>query len=189
MENYYLDYFERLNETLSKLKISELEKLEEIIFNAYKDNKTIFVIGNGGSASAATHWACDFSKGTKVEGKKPLRCISLTDNIAIMTAISNDISYEDVFVEQLKVFLSSGDILIGISASGNSENIVKALQYCKDNGGIAVAIVGFTGGKCREIANHTIYIPNNEYGIVEDIHIIIDHMISQKIKKRIEDEA
>jgi len=189
MKNYYLDYFERLNETLTKIKIDELEKLEEIIFDAYKDNKTIFVIGNGGSASAATHWACDFSKGTRVEGKKPLRCISLTDNIAIMTAISNDISYEDLFVEQLKVFFSPGDILIGISASGNSENIVKALQYCKDNGGVAVAIVGFTGGKCKEEANHIVYIQNNEYGIVEDIHIIIDHMISQKIKKRIEDET
>jgi len=177
MGNYYLDYFERLSETLTKIK------LYEIIFKAYKDNKTIFVIGNGGSASAATHWACDFSKGTKVEGKKPLRCISLTDNIAIMTAISNDVSYEYVFVEQLKLFFSPGDILIGISASDNSENIVKAIQYCKDNGGVATAIVGFTGGKCREIANHTVYIPNNEYGIVEDIHIMTDHIDFSKNKK------
>lgn len=189
MGNYYLDYFERLNKTLLNINIEEFEKLEEIIFNAYKNNKTIFIIGNGGSASAATHWSCDFSKGTRVENKRPLKCISLTDNIALITAISNDISYDDVFVEQLKVFFSKGDVLIGISASGNSENIVRALKHCKDNCGTAIAIVGFTGGKCREIADYSVYIPNNEYGIVEDIHIIIDHMVSQKIKKRIEDET
>lgn len=187
--SYYKDYMDNLIALLNSIDHSLLEKLEQVILEAYENDKTIFVIGNGGSASAASHWACDFSKGTYVSGKKRLKMLSLTDNVALISAISNDISYEEIFVEQLKIFMKEGDVVIGISASGNSLNVVKAIEYCNNNKGISFSIVGFNGGKMKKISRYFIHLKNNNYGNVEDVHMVIDHMVSQKLKLVLSSEA
>ena len=188
MQEYYENYRTRLRDTLQSITIESIYHLENRIMNCYKNSQSIYIMGNGGSASAASHWACDFSKGTFVQGKKSLRVIGLADNMALFSAIANDMGYESVFAFQLQTLLKKGDLVIGISASGNSMNIVRAFEYAKSIGAETFAVVGFSGGKMKEIADSSIYIPNGEYGIVEDIHMILDHMIMPRIRYRIEHE-
>jgi D-sedoheptulose 7-phosphate isomerase len=182
----YEKYIEDLSAVLKAVDVEEIRTAENLIIQTYHNNNRIFVIGNGGSAAASSHWVCDFGK-IIVMDKKRFKVMSLTDNNAWITAIANDLSYEEVFVEQLKNLMSEGDLLIGISASGNSMNIVKAFEYAHSIGAMTMGIIGFSGGKVRELSDHYIYIPSHNYGIVEDIQLAIGHMISQQIKKNMKD--
>lgn len=180
--SFYKNYIDELINHLNELKENDLSKLEEVLTDAYNNDRMVFVIGNGGSAATASHMSTDFSKGTIVADKKRIKMLSLTDNVSWMTALGNDISYEDIFVEQLKTFMKPNDVLISISASGNSKNLVKAIEYSNSIGGISFSLLGFSGGKMKEVSTHNIHISNFNYGIVEDIHLIINHIISQKMK-------
>jgi len=148
-----------------------------------KKNQQIFVLGNGGSASSASHWACDFGKGVNVDGVKRLKILSLTDQIPLMTAYGNDINYSDIFVEQLKNLLNPEDIVIGLSVSGNSENVVRAFQYAKDLGAQVISLVGEKEGRMKGLSDISLVIPSNDYGVVEDVHMYVNHVISQFLKK------
>ncbi|MBE3102599.1 MAG: SIS domain-containing protein [Firmicutes bacterium] len=182
----YEKYIDELSATLKNVEVDEIRTAEDLIISIYRNNKRIYVIGNGGSAAASSHWVCDFGK-IIVMDKKRFQVMSLTDNNAWITAIANDLSYEDVFVEQLRNLMSEGDLLIGISASGNSENIVRSFEYAHSIGAKTMGIIGFFGGKVRELSDHSIYIPSYNYGIVEDIQLAIGHMISQEIKSNMKD--
>lgn len=177
------DYKTELIQQINELSNDSLNELVKSIMETYRKNKTVYVFGNGGSAATASHFQCDIGKGTQVEGQKRLKVLSLTDNIAIMSAISNDISYEDVFAYQLENLVEEDDLIIGISASGNSENVVRAMQLAKSSKARTFAIVGFGGGKMKEIADQHIHIHSYNYGIVEDMHLIINHLASQRIKE------
>lgn len=176
----YEEYIQQLSATLMAVEVDNIKKAEELIIGIYEKSKRIFIIGNGGSAAASSHWVCDFGK---TANKKRFQIMSLTDNIAWITAIANDLSYEDIFVEQLRNLMNEGDLLIGISASGNSENVIRAFEYALSIGAKTLGIVGFTGGRVKELSEHYIFIPSSNYGIVEDIQLAIGHMISQKVKK------
>lgn len=178
----YQDYINELTSVLMDVETDEIKTAEELIVSIYRNNKRIFVIGNGGSAAASSHWVCDFGK-IIVMDKKRFKVMSLTDNNAWITAIANDLSYEEIFVEQLENLMSEGDLLIGISASGNSKNIIKAFEFAHSIGAKTMGVVGFFGGRLRELSDHSIYIPSYNYGIVEDIQLAIGHMISQEIKR------
>jgi D-sedoheptulose 7-phosphate isomerase len=180
--SFYREYISELMSFLNNLSDSDLSKLENVLVEAYKNNRMIFVIGNGGSAATASHMANDFSKGAVIPDKKRIKMLSLTDNVSWMTALGNDSSYEDIFVEQLKNFMNPKDVLLSISASGNSKNLVKAIEYSNSIGGVSFSLLGFSGGKMKEISTDYIHIPNYNYGIVEDIHLIINHIIAQKMK-------
>lgn len=177
----YKDYIKQLKESLNQVDLLKIKEAEDIITKCYKNNGNIYIIGNGGSATTSSHWACDFGK-ISVDDKRRISVYSLTDNNALLTAISNDINYKMVFEEQLKNLLESKDLLVGISASGNSENVINAFKYAKKIGSKTLSIVGFTGGKLKEIADYYIYIPCKNYGVIEDIQLAIGHMISQEIK-------
>ncbi len=170
-------YIANLQAAIDALEIGKIKRVIDLIMEAYEADKQIFVIGNGGSAATASHFACDLGKGTIVPGKRRLRIISLTDNIAMMTAWANDVSYDDIFVEQLKNVLNSGDLLIGISASGNSKNVLKAIEYAKSMNCTTVGLTGFGGGKLAEMVDESIIVDSYDYGPVEDIHLILDHII------------
>ena len=170
-------YIANLQAAIDALSVENIKRVIDLIMEAYEDDKQIFVIGNGGSAVTASHFACDLGKGTIVPGKRRLRIISLTDNVAMMTAWANDVSYDDIFVEQLKNVLNSGDLVIGISASGNSKNVLKAIEYAKSMNCITVGLTGFGGGKLAEMADESIIVDSYDYGPVEDIHLILDHII------------
>ena len=169
-------YLDSLRQALDALSVADIRGVLDQIMEAYQQDRQIFIVGNGGSASTASHMACDLAKGTIVPGQKRLRVISLTDHLALMTDWGNDASYEDIFVEQLKNLLNPGDLVIGISASGNSANVLKAVAYASARGCPTIGLVGFGGGQLAQIATHSVVIESHQYGPVEDIHMILDHI-------------
>jgi D-sedoheptulose 7-phosphate isomerase len=179
------NYLDSIRNCLDEINKIEVGKAVDAIFEAYRNQKRVYVIGNGGSAATATHFACDLSKGTSVEGKTRLAAISLTDNISILTAVANDIGYPSVFKEQLAILLNRDDVVIGISASGNSPNILEAIKYAKSRGAVTVGICGFGGGELSKIVDKPIVVQTKDYRSVEDAHMIIAHMISREIYFRI----
>ncbi len=176
-------YILHLQDVLERLKLDDVRQSIDVIIEAYYVNKQIFVIGNGGSASTASHLACDLGKGTSVAGKPRFRVISLTDNVATMTAWSNDVAYEDVFVEQLKNLVNAGDVVIGISASGNSENVIRAMQHAADIGCNTIGWSGFGGGKLATICDVNVVVDSHQYGPVEDVHLILNHVLHAWIQE------
>lgn len=176
-------YITHLQGVLERLKLEDVRKSIDVIMDAYHTNKQIFVLGNGGSASTASHLACDLGKGTSVEDKKRFRVISLTDNVATMTAWSNDVSYEDVFVEQLKNLVNSFDVVIGISASGNSENVIRAMKHASEIGCRTIGWSGFGGGRLAKICDVNVIVDSDQYGPVEDVHLILNHILHAWIRE------
>lgn len=183
------DYLGTLKKELDTLEPQSILKVVDVLFDAWKNGKQVFIFGNGGSASNASHFACDLGKGTLQRVYDPkerrFRVMSLTDNVAIMTAFANDLSYEDIFVQQLSNLVNSGDVVIGITGSGNSPNVVKAIEFAKDSGATTIAFLGFDGGKVKDIADHYILIKSNHYGRLEDAHLILGHLITYYLRKKI----
>lgn len=182
MKEHIDNYLFTIKSLLDNLDRKSVEEVAKLIESAFHNDKRIFIMGNGGSAATASHWANDFSKSISFN-KKHLKAMSLTDNVSLMTAIGNDDGYDQIFVNQLRVFMEEGDIVIGISASGNSSNIIKALMHAKEQGARTIGIVGFDGGAVKNIVDLSIHIetPPGLYGPVEDIHLLLDHMISSYI--------
>jgi D-sedoheptulose 7-phosphate isomerase len=172
----YADYLGSLLKTLDYVRVAEFMG---IMLKARETGHKVFFIGNGGSAATASHFANDFAIGTRCP-EKPFRAVSLTDNVATMTAIANDEGYDQLFVKQLEVLMEKGDVVVAISASGNSPNVVKALTYANSRSNHTVALTGFeTGGKIAEIAKTVIHVKTRkgEYGPVEDVHMFLDHLM------------
>ena len=176
------NYFKELKETIDKISVEDIKRVTNILYKAYKRDKQIFIIGNGGSASTASHFACDLSKGTLQriydEKEKRFRVISLTDNVAHLTALANDLDYNDVFSQQLRNLVNPGDIVVAISGSGNSKNILNAVDSASKSGAITIGFLGFDGGKLKEKVDHYIHVPSNHYGRIEDLHLVLAHLIS-----------
>jgi D-sedoheptulose 7-phosphate isomerase len=179
LQNYYSGYRARLNSLLDQVNLEDLERVISTLITAFKNDKTVYVCGNGGSAATASHMQVDFSFFVRYFTKFRPKFRALTDNVPMMTAVGNDTTYYDIFVEQLKGHFEKDDVLICISASGNSENVIRAAQYANDKGGPTIAFVGFTGGKLKEISKISLYTPNpkGDYGPIEDLHMIYDHII------------
>ena len=162
------EYLRQINRSLDNLDFEKIEKIISVLFEAYKNNKQVFILGNGGSASTASHFACDLSKGTLEnvydDKEKRFRAISLTDNVAITTALGNDLSFEDIFYQQLKNLINKEDVVIGISGSGNSANVIKAIQYAKKCEAKTIGLLGFrTGGRVRELIDYEITVQLDFY--------------------------
>jgi D-sedoheptulose 7-phosphate isomerase len=179
------EYIEGLKKCIEELSTLDIEETAGIIFNAFKKGKRIFVMGNGGSATTAIHFARDLQIGTAVAGKPRLRVTCLADNVASITSIANDISYDGIFEEQLIGQLEEGDVVIGISASGNSPNVLRAIEYARKNGAVTIGFIGFGGGKLKKLTHKSIVLSSKDYGQVEDIHMALSHIIPYWIKKEI----
>jgi len=179
IKTYFEDYRARLDNLLDSVDLNELTKVVEAIITAFKNNQTVYICGNGGSAATASHMQADFSFFTRYFTEFRPKVRALTDNIPLITAISNDKSYDYIFVEQLKGNFEKGDVLLCISASGDSNNLVKAVEYIKDKGGTSIGFIGFTGGKLLKICDISMYTPNSkgDYGPIEDLHMLYDHLI------------
>lgn len=171
----YLDY---LSGVLKEIDTQAIGRFIQTLLDARERGATIYFIGNGGSAATASHFANDLGVGTN-SYDKPFRAISLTDNQAIITAIGNDFGYEEIFVRQLQILGRPGDVVVGISASGNSPNLLRTFEYAKSSGIKTVAITAFDGGKMKLMADDGIHVPTapKEYGPAEDGHMILDHLI------------
>lgn len=172
-------YFSRLSELLSNLDLCVIDKMTKAIISAGDRGKTIYLIGNGGSAASATHFANDLSIGTRAPGSKTFRAVSLSDNTSILTALANDRGYDQVFVHQLDGTLRPNDVVFAFSASGNSNNVIKALIFAKNTNAMTIGCCGFDGGIMKDILDICLYIPSHkdEYGPVEDVFNIIGHLI------------
>ena len=174
-------YLTELKEVLDNFNLGQFEKIVNLVLNAYEDKKQIFTMGNGGSASTASHFACDLNKGCCTNLEKKIKTICLNDNIPTLLAFANDVSYDVVFVEQLKNFLNPGDLVIGISGSGNSENVIKAIHHAKQNNGHTIGFSGFSGGKLARMVDVSFVAKVDDMQKIEDIHMILVHMIMQAI--------
>jgi D-sedoheptulose 7-phosphate isomerase len=188
--DYAHEYLQYLGKVLEAVDRDEITKFIDIVLEARLRNAAIIFIGNGGSAATASHFSNDLAIGTRCEGR-PFRAISLTDNNAVMTAIANDDGYEEVFLQQLKTVMLDGDVVVAISASGNSPNLLNAIQYANDAGATTIGLTAFDGGALKKLAKHSVHIPTEtgEYGPAEDAHIILDHLVSSYLMRHVKVEA
>lgn len=182
INEYLNDYAVRLADGIRSVNRTSLELAEIEITKAIQNRRTIYVCGNGGSAAISDHFLCDHSKGIHIDTDMRPKIVSLPSCAPIVTAIANDISYDDVFSYQLKMFADPDDLLIVISSSGNSTNIIKALEQANEIGMNTIAFVGFEGGKAVEIANIPLHVKQYNYGIVEDAHQALMHILAQQIR-------
>ena len=176
-------YLEDLAALLQTFDIDAFEKIVDRILAAYAAENRIFVMGNGGSGATASHLACDVNKGCCLDLEKKFQMICLNDNMPTLLALANDISYDVVFVEQLKNYFRPGDLVIGISGSGNSENVLRAIRFAKDHGGYTIGLCGFSGGKLAQLADLAFVARCDDMQKVEDAHVIVAHMLMQALHR------
>jgi len=174
-------YFNSIKSTLNNVERPNIELVLNELLKAYNNNRNIFIIGNGGSAATASHFVCDLNKGVTYGVVKRFRAISLSDNVPSMMAYANDINYKSIFVEQLKNFANEGDVVIGISSSGKSDNVIEAFKYANMMNLITISFTGFAGGNLKPISRINLNVPTNDIQIIEDCHSIICHMFMRML--------
>jgi len=171
-------YFESMKEVIDRFPIDDFINLIGIIEEVRDSGRTLFICGNGGSWATAAHMVNDFSKNTRQSGMKRLRVIGLGDNIPLLTAYANDEGYDRIFAEPLKSLMKPGDVLLAISGSGNSSNVLRAIEVAKDSGGQTFGLTGFQGGQMEKLVDQCLVIPSNSMEMIEDFHMIVDHIIA-----------
>ncbi|HOX11680.1 MAG TPA: SIS domain-containing protein [Spirochaetia bacterium] len=181
-------YIDRLKSTLDKISREEINGFLNLLVDALEAGRNVFTLGNGGSAATASHMAVDFNKGLSWGKARRFRFLCLSDNLPTLTAYANDVSYEDVFVEPLKNFLESGDLVIAISGSGNSRNVVKAVEYANAHGAVTVGLTGYDGGLLRKTARHGVHVPIRDMQVTEDLHMVLDHLAYSVLGAYLPDE-
>jgi D-sedoheptulose 7-phosphate isomerase len=178
MNSFFSEYLERQRKMLETLPTAKILEIVHLFKTALDDDKHIFVFGNGGSAANASHFVTDLAKGASDKTHKRFKCLSLNDNTPWITAIGNDYSYDEIFTRQLMNFASAGDLVFVMSVSGNSPNLIKAIEWCRANNITTIALVGAAKGKLASMASHVIVVDDTHYGRVEDAHMGICHMIA-----------
>ena len=176
--DFVKSYIDQLNEVLNALPSEKFLEINKTLLETRETGKQIFVIGNGGSAAAASHMVCDFNKNTREAGKKRMRAICLNDNTPSVLAYANDEGYDIIFSEQLLSLGQSGDILIAISGSGNSANIIKAIETARQMNIKVIGLTGFKGGKMKELTDICLVVPSDSMEMIEDVHLIINHILA-----------
>ena len=188
----YSRYLDELKTLLDNLPLAQVKRAAEVLFRAYETDHTLFVFGNGGSAALASHMASDLGKATHVpgptslQGVKRLKVLALTDNVPLLTAWANDSSYENAFAGQMENFIQAGDVALAISGSGNSPNVLRALELARCAGATTVGLAGCGGGRMKDLLDCPIVVPSHNMQQVEDAHLVLAHMIFLDLKARIE---
>jgi D-sedoheptulose 7-phosphate isomerase len=175
-------YLSGIQTTLSNLPTDAIEEVVHLLREARIQKKRVFLFGNGGSAATASHLACDLAKGTSINGNPRLRTMALTDNMPLISAWANDSSYDNIFAQQLEDHVEPGDIVIGISGSGKSPNVLNAMRVARTAGAITVALTGFDGGDLKSLADICIIVPDNSIDQVEDVHLMLGHVITSCLR-------
>jgi len=176
------EYFQSARSTLDGLKVETLDEIYRAIRDAYLQDRQVFTMGNGGSAALASHFAVDLGKGTVAEGRRRFRVLSLVDNTPVMTAYANDFSYPDVFSEQIRTLARAGDLVFGISGSGNSPNVLNGLKAAREAEARTVVLTGYQGGKAAALADIAVVIPSNDMQHIEDCHLMLAHLFMQAMR-------
>ena len=190
IEEFSRSYLNYIKKVIDNISVIEIRNFVEVLLDARDRGAMVFFIGNGGSSATSSHFANDLAFGTR-EYVKPFRVMSLTDNVPVMTALANDNGYDEIFKRQLSVYGREGDVLVGISASGNSPNVVKAFETAAKLNIKTIAITAFDGGKLREISDQGIHVPTKEkeYGPAEDAHMILDHLVGYYLLRKVHNEG
>lgn len=178
------DYLARTRSVLARVDVGLVDRISELVWQTYKDSRTVFLFGNGGSAALASHLACDLAKGTVADGQRRLRAVSLVDNPALITAWANDSDYEEIFAEQLQNLIQRGDLVLAISASGNSRNVIRGLEVARQAGATLVSLSGFNGGKIKDMCDVCLVVPSDNMQHVEDAHLTVAHAIFSTTRER-----
>jgi len=184
-----INYITLLQQTIDQLPKDKIVRVIDLLYSARFSGRQVFIMGNGGSASTASHFVCDLSKNTRREGWPRYKVIGLSDNMAVFSAYANDEGYENVFCEQLANLLLPDDIVIAISASGNSKNVVNAIQYAKDQNAFTIGFTGFDGGILGTLVDINLHINSDIIEHVEDLHLVLEHMIIKSLKERVQTES
>ncbi len=192
------EYMSKLKDTLDNLDKKKIEQIVDSLMDAYKKDKKVFMFGNGGSAAMASHFAVDLGKGTIsgcepwdkgiLKGKKRFKVFCLNDNIPVMTAWANDSSYDNIFSEQLENLVERGDLVIGVSGSGNSPNVLNAIKLANEKGATTIGLAGYEGGKLKNLAKICLVVPVHSMRMVEDVHLMLEHLITEYIYQRLKEE-
>jgi D-sedoheptulose 7-phosphate isomerase len=180
------EYIIVLKQVIDRIQPESIDALADRLFEAWRLDQQVFVFGNGGSAYTASHFITDMVKTASVPGKRRLRAISMLDNYGLTTALGNDIHFDQTFVFPLETYARPKDVAIAISGSGNSPNVVLACEWAKLHGLTLVCLTGFSGGKIASLADIHVHVPSDNYGVIEDIHMSVGHMICHALKNRIE---
>ncbi len=178
-------YMASLASALGHLAMPDILRVQEVLLDAWRRERMIFIAGNGGSAATASHMANDLNKGAIVDGLPRFRAIALTDNVPLITAWGNDTAYDRVFVEQMMNFFRPGDVLVAISGSGNSPNIIAAVQWAREAGGITIGLTGGTGGRLRALVDHCVVAPSSRMEQIEDVHLALSHALCTSLRATI----
>jgi D-sedoheptulose 7-phosphate isomerase len=187
---YFSAYAQKISKAIQGVAPEQLSDAGEILLAAIKRRATIYACGNGGSAAISNHLLCDFVKGVQTGTELRPSVVSLSSHVELLTAIANDISYDEIFLYQLRTLSDAGDVLITISSSGDSENIVRAVDWANANGVHTIALTGFAGGRSAVRAATTIHVPASNYGVVEDVHQMIMHCLAQYLRSsQMDDKA
>ena len=177
-------YLHELHSTLDSLPTERIEQAVDVIHRARMDGRKVFIMGNGGSASTASHFACDLGKNTRAPDVPDFRVLALTDNLATFSALANDEGYKNVFLGQITSLLERGDVAIGISTSGNSENVLKAIEFAQARGAQTIAFTGFDGGRLGKIVDLEVHVPSDNIERVEDIHLMLEHLMCTALREK-----
>ena len=182
--NFIQNYIGELKETLDNLSDEVVVQVLEILHEARLNNQQVFILGNGGSASTASHFVCDLGKNTRVAGTPNFRVMGLTDNMALFSALANDEGYENVFAQQLGNFLQPGDVVIGISTSGNSKNVINAIELANSGEAKTIGFTGFDSGELGLLVDVNLHVPSHSIEQVEDIHLVLEHLITKALREK-----
>jgi D-sedoheptulose 7-phosphate isomerase len=177
-------YFNSLKRTLDELPVEPIAKMISVIHHARIDNRQVFIMGNGGSASTASHFVCDLAKNTRRDDLPHFRVIGLADNMASFSAYANDEGYDSVFAQQLESLVEPEDVVIGISTSGNSANVLNATRVAKELGARTIGLTGFDGGQLAPLVDLNVHVPSNCIEQVEDIHLVLEHLVCSALRDR-----
>jgi len=181
---YIHRYIEELKQTLADLPEDQIELVVQILHEARMNNQQVFIMGNGGSASTASHFVCDLGKNTRVNGIPNFRVMGLTDNMALFSALANDEGYENAFAQQLASHIRPGDVVIGISTSGNSSNVVNAIELANSIPAKTIGFTGFESGKLGGMVDVDLHVPSHLIEHVEDIHLVLEHLICKELREK-----
>jgi D-sedoheptulose 7-phosphate isomerase len=193
-KKFIRNYLSDMKNVIDGISDADIDKAVGILFEAWKKGNTVYICGNGGSASTATHFVCDMAKTTIVEGKKRFKAFCLNDNIPLVSALTNDNGFDNIYYEQLRASFQKGDVLICISVHGGvgedkagawSQNLIKAMKYAQETGGKTIGLAGFDGGLMKKIADACVVMPVESTPHVESLHLAIEHLICQCLRQRI----
>ncbi len=189
---YIKSFFEEIKKCIAEIDINKIEQIADVLYSAWKNDRQVFILGNGGSASQASHMAADISKNTLGRVYDPrikrFRIMALTDNVSLMTAYANDVGYDEVFSQQLRNLINEHDVLIVITGSGNSPNVIRAVEYARECNAINIGLLGFDGGKVRKMLDYEITVKSNNYGVIETVHPAIHHLMVGYFRQKIDNE-